>query len=109
MLACLRDAPAYVPSLWPLELASALRNGERKKRISRKEIERGLEQIEHLDIRVVEETISILHLVRLASAWSLTVYDASYVQLASRLRVPLASLDQSMCDAAVRGSLDFFA
>ncbi len=86
-----------------------MRNGERKKRISRKEIERGLEQIECLDINIVEDTISMLDLVRLASAWKLTVYDASYVQLASRLRVPLASLDQSMCDAAVRGSLDLFA
>ena len=38
--------------------------------------------------------------LHLADRFRLTVYDASYVELAVRRAVPLAALDAEMCDAA---------
>jgi predicted nucleic acid-binding protein len=35
----------------------------------------------------------------LAERWQLTLYDAAYLELAQRLSLPLASLDQELCAA----------
>jgi hypothetical protein len=38
--------------------------------------------------------------LRLADRCGLTLYDASYLELAQRRSLPLASLDMALCDAA---------
>ncbi len=38
--------------------------------------------------------------IRLADLHGLTVYDAAYLELAQRRRLPLASLDKALADAA---------
>jgi len=99
---------AYVPVLWKLELANALLIGERRRRIAREHIEKGLTEIEALDIREDEDDLRPLDLVRLANAWNLSVYDATYVQLAQRMQLPLATLDDSMNAAARAGGVKIF-
>jgi len=99
---------AYVPVLWKLELANALLIGERRRRIAREHIEKGLTEIEALDIREDEDDLRPLDLVRLANAWNLSVYDATYVQLAQRMQLPLATLDDSMNAAARAGGIKIF-
>ena len=39
-------------------------------------------------------------IVELARSHSLSIYDASYVELAQRLELPLATLDRRMAEAA---------
>jgi predicted nucleic acid-binding protein len=99
---------AYVPVLWKLELANALVIGERRRRITRDHIEKGLTEIEALDIRESDDDLQPLDLVRLATAWNLSVYDATYVQLAQRMQLPLATLDDAMSAAATAGGVKKF-
>ncbi len=99
---------AFVPVLWKLELANALVVGERRRRISRDHIEKGLSEIDALDIRESEDDLQPLDLVRLANAWNLSVYDATYVQLAQRMQLPLATLDDEMNAAARAGGVKIF-
>ena len=65
-------------------------------------------EIEALDIREDEDDLRPLDLVRLANAWNLSVYDATYVQLAQRMQLPLATLDDSMNAAARAGGIKIF-
>jgi predicted nucleic acid-binding protein len=44
----------------------------------------------------------------LAERHALTVYDASYLDLAVRMRVPLASLDEHLRRAAMQSGLSLF-
>jgi predicted nucleic acid-binding protein len=97
-----------VPVLWRLELANALVAGLRRRRIRRELVEKGLTKISALDIRESAEDLAPLDLVRLAEAWGLSVYDATYVQLAQRMQLPLATLDDAMSTAASVGGVQLF-
>jgi predicted nucleic acid-binding protein len=98
----LADLGAVVPALWPLEVANILVLGERRHRSSEAEAGKWLRYLRLLPIRVDDETAArawsdILHAAR---SHTLSVYDAAYLELAIRLGLPLASLDDRLTDAA---------
>src|SRR5580700_7839087 len=77
---------AVVPSLWPLEVANALLVGERRKRATEAKITTFLGLMNSLPIATDDETANrawqeSLHLAR---AHQLSVYDATYLELALR-------------------------
>ena len=55
-----------------------------------------------LDISVDPETSNVAWTgtVQFADRFGLTVYDASYLELAQRRSLPLGSLDNALCTAA---------
>jgi predicted nucleic acid-binding protein len=101
---------AVVPSLWPLEVANILVLGERRQRSTEAEASKWLRYLQLLPIRVNDETgarawSDILHIAR---SYDLSAYDASYVELAIRLGLPLASLDDKLrATAASAGVAEF--
>jgi predicted nucleic acid-binding protein len=93
---------AYVPSIWPLEVANVLLVAERKERISRADSGHFVALLSQLPI-VIERTNSetIFHgIMSLARRYRLTSYDASYLELAIRKGLPIASLDKALTRAA---------
>jgi predicted nucleic acid-binding protein len=52
--------------------------------------------------------IAFSRLVPLASEHELTVYDATYIELALRRQLPLASNDAPMKQAAIRAGVDLW-
>ena len=95
---------AIAPSLLPLEIANVLALAERRKRISPNHVIEFVELIVTLAIEIEEQTSSrALHdVLSLARGEALTAYDASYLELAMRLGLPLASKDVSLRQAATR-------
>jgi predicted nucleic acid-binding protein len=98
----LSRASAVVPALWPLEVANILVLGERRQRSSEAEASKWLRYLQMLPIHVDEETAprawsDILHLAR---SYDLSAYDAAYLELAIRLGLPLASLDDRLKETA---------
>jgi predicted nucleic acid-binding protein len=96
---------AHVPSVWPLEVANALLIGERRGRLSRLQIDRFLQVLEGLRITVDSDAVPQLVFGRistLAREQRLSVYDASYLDLALRRGLPLATLDGRLRAAAER-------
>ena len=75
--------------------------GTRRKRIAESDALEFLELIESLPIALADP-VSYDAVFTLAVRNGLTVYDASYLDLAIRERLPLASLDDALCRAAVR-------
>jgi len=102
VLKALPGSAAAVPTLWPLEVANILLVGERRGRISQADAATFVGLLEGLPIRIDDETAA--HVTRatlnLARAQSLSVYDASYLELAMRRGLPIATLDAKLKAAA---------
>ena len=93
---------AVAPSLLSLEIANVLALAERRQRIDRSRVAEFIGLIESLAIEIDEETSThALHAVLdLARDEALTAYDASYLELALRLGLPLATKDAALRRAA---------
>jgi predicted nucleic acid-binding protein len=93
---------AQVPAHWILEVTNTLLVGERRNRLKAGQSHQFLAEIAALPIRVDLET-SIRGwdaIPALAVQHGLTSFDAAYLELAVRLEVPLATLDQALARAA---------
>ena len=103
VLAQVVESGALVPSLWRFEVANGLQMAVRRQRIDGTYRDRMLTDLAALDIRLDGECEAQAWsaTVHLATAYQLTVYDATYLELAQRRRLPLASLDQALQAAAL--------
>ena len=104
LLERLQTDAAAVPNLWHLEVANGLALAERRGRITRAESAELIALLERIEIVVDGETPvrAFTRVLDLAREERLTAYDASYLELAMRLGLPLASKDADLCDAAER-------
>ena len=89
---------ALVPMHWFLEVTNVLAMAERHRRISRTKSSHFLTLLDTMDIEVDAETAgrAFVHLLPLCRSHGLTSYDAAYLELALRRRLPLASLDDRL-------------
>jgi predicted nucleic acid-binding protein len=94
---------AAVPSLWALEIANVLIVGERRGRSTEAQATTWLGLLRALPIHVDDEATARAwdETMRLARTWTLTAYDAAYLELALRRGLPLATLDDKLKNAAV--------
>jgi len=92
---------AVAPSIWPVEVANSLSVAVRRKRISLTTRDSHLADLATLTIDLDEHTAANAWSVTLALAdrFGLTVYDAAYLELAMRRRLPLATLDNALIAA----------
>ncbi|MFH1138681.1 MAG: type II toxin-antitoxin system VapC family toxin [Pseudomonadota bacterium] len=102
VLESLEKGEAFAPSIWPLEIGNVLLVAERKKRLNRAAVIRFLDLIGGLPIRVEQETPErmLKEIFSLAREHRLSTYDASYLDLAQRLGLPLATKDAALVNAA---------
>jgi predicted nucleic acid-binding protein len=93
---------AVVPSLWRLEVANGLQMAVRRGRINSAFRDSSLKDLNELDIATDSETDvhAWKESVNLADQFQLTLYDASYLELAQRRALPLASRDHALHRAA---------
>ena len=96
------DQGATVPGLWRLEITNGLRTAMRRKRIGEGFRDRAIAQLARLPITVDPDTdrYAWTTTLSLADRFALTPYDAAYVELAQRLMLPLATLDEPLRAAA---------
>ena len=94
----LADEGGVVPSLWPLEVANALLIAQRRRRVTRQQRQSAILALRRLPIAIdVETTVHAWNeTLRLAEHLRLTIYDATYVELARRLALPLGTLDREL-------------
>lgn len=99
-----KGAEAQVPAIWPLEVCNALLIAERRKRISTAALTYWIGKIVSLRIAIsaplpLRETAESIAIAR---EYGLTMYDASYLELARRSDLPLATIDRRLAAAARR-------
>jgi predicted nucleic acid-binding protein len=98
----IRDHGAWVPSLWRLEVANALEMDLRRGRHPPEFRDGAFADLALFPIQVDPETDRHAWgtTARLAARHRLTVYDAAYLELAVRRKIPLATLDRELRAAA---------
>jgi predicted nucleic acid-binding protein len=89
---------AIVPTLWRVEVASALQAAIRRGRIDANYRDTSIADLQTLDISIDGEGDRHIWNTTLtfADRFGLTVYDAVYLELAQRLALPLASLGRQL-------------
>lgn len=107
IIGSLAEVQALAPSIWPLEFANSLLVAERRKRVTEAEAMRARDIGLGLGIEVFPDHPQrvLTEILALARQHGLTLYDASYLDLAMREGVPLATLDGPLGNAARRAGV----
>ena len=110
VLKSMNESEALVPELWYLEASNVLLGAERSGEITIAQTEVFTSQLENLPISVDSSTWrqSFGRTMVLARSYGLSSYDASYLELAVRESLMLASLDRTLVKAAERAGVDIY-
>ena len=98
----LTEAEALVPAIWSLEVVNVLLAAERHQRLGQTDSVRFLALLAQLPITVEHRPMAekMGEILTLGRATHLSSYDASYLELAMRHGLPIATLDQKLLAAA---------
>ncbi|MHB8433010.1 MAG: type II toxin-antitoxin system VapC family toxin [Candidatus Tyrphobacter sp.] len=97
-LAYVTEHGAYVPGNFHSEIAHALLQAERRRRLSETDVTEALSALLALPLTVELPDPHVIASV--ARAHGLTCYDASYLALALQAQLPLATVDAGLTAAA---------
>jgi len=102
LLGTLAERVVVVPELWHIELANAVLQAERRRRLTERESSDFLEMLQDLRIETDQECSGRAFgpLLALSRRHKLTSYDACYLDVAIRRRLPLATRDRELRAAA---------
>ena len=108
VLNALAGDTGHVPALWALEFSNVVRKALLAKKITETrareimQIQASLALTVHGDIPVAAENMALALRYRLSS------YDAAYLDLALRLRLPMATADRALHDASFAAGVGAF-
>ena len=107
----LASEKAEVPGHWALEVANGLLMAVRRKRLSDTARLDALANLTELPIHSDDETAARAghETTAVAARYGLSVYDAAFLELAIRRRLPLATLDDALAAAAQAAGVELFA
>jgi predicted nucleic acid-binding protein len=111
VLSVVEKAGLSVPGLWAREIANGLAIAYLRKRITSADERAFLAASSHLTIDVEEASDAVACIrdgTEAAIRYGLTAYDAAYVDLASREKLTLATLDTAMRKAADQSGITIF-
>lgn len=110
VLDALKDSTAYVPGLWPLEVANVLLVAAKKSRISHANAIQFMHMLAQLPIVLDPEPRERVfgEIFALGEKTGLTSYDASYLDLAMRRGIPIATKDKALRKTAADFTIAIF-
>lgn len=110
VLDCMTESAAVVPAIWPLEVVNVLWAAERRKFLTEADSVQFIRLLLQLPILVeFQSPESVLKdVLWLARAQGLSSYDASYLDLAMKKNLPLATLDPKLKKAATAVNVKIF-
>jgi predicted nucleic acid-binding protein len=108
LLAMLSTRTPVVPDLWHLELTNALVQAERLKRLTQQETSEFLDVLQDLLFETDTESGRRAYgpVLALARRYGLTTYEATYLDLAMRRGLPLATRDRELSVAATKARVE---
>jgi predicted nucleic acid-binding protein len=101
----LREEEAVVPAIWHVEMANILVVAQRRERLTEATVAAALRVLASLPIVTAEPT-DMDRLVGAARALGLSTYDVSYLVVAMREGLPIATQDKEMRRAAERAGVE---
>ena len=111
VLDAMKNTSALVPVTWGLEVANVIARAEAKGLVTEARSAAFLERLEGAGIDVDMGTFAhaLSDILQLARRYKLSAYDASYLELALRLGIPLATLDVDLRNAAKKAGVKRFS
>jgi predicted nucleic acid-binding protein len=111
VLDAMKQDSALVPVTWGLEVANVIARAEAKGLVTEARSGAFLEMLEGVDIEVDSATFAhaLSDTLQLARRYKLSSYDASYLELALRQGMALATLDEALQNAARKAGVKRFA
>ena len=103
----LQQTEAVVPAIWPLEVANVLLMAERRQRLTEAQTARLVQLLWGLPITIDTEglTQALGPMLSLGREYGLSAYDTSYLELAMRQGLSLATQDADLREAAARAGV----
>ena len=98
----LAQVQAEVPALWHLEMGHILARALRTGRITETALQESWAQLQEVGLHTVDARGDALFWAQRSADWGLTAYDACYLDTALQHRLPLATKDKALADAARR-------
>ena len=110
VLDAMKNTNALVPVTWGLEVANVIAKAEAKALVTEARSGAFLELLEGMDVEVDSATFAhaLSDTLQLARQYKLSAYDASYLELALRSGLPLATLDEDLQKAAKKTGVKKF-
>ena len=111
VLISIMDSSAIVPVTWALEVAHVLTRAEAKSLIKPEQTTAFIRMLKGLEIKTDETTheFALSDTLGIARKYTLSAYDASYLELALRQDSPLATLDLGLRKAAKKSGVKIFS
>ena len=106
----MKVATAIVPTTWGLEVANVIAKAEAKALVTEARSGVFLEMLDGVSIEVDAATFAhaLESTLQLARRYKLSAYDASYLELALRRGISLATLDEDLQKAAKKAGVKKF-
>jgi len=95
----------HVPAVWPAEFANVILSLTHRRSLKPAKVPGILGELEQMDIDTDQALPSVRALFDLGRRFALGAYDASYLELAMRMRLPLAACDGALRKAADRAGI----
>ena len=110
VLESMEDAVVAVPSIWSLEVVNVLVVAERIGRLSEADSTRFIALLNQLPILIEHELYEnkMSDLLSLGKKYNLSSYDASYLELAMRSGLSLATLDKNLRQACKKAKVPVY-
>jgi predicted nucleic acid-binding protein len=105
----LKGVRAVVPALWHLEMSNGLAVAERRSILTSADVDQAMIDIEQIVAQAVDTDsnfVSARQSLATARGFQLSAYDAVYLDLARRERLPLATLDVLLRAAAAHAGVE---
>jgi predicted nucleic acid-binding protein len=111
VLDAMKNTNGLVPVTWGLEVANVIARAEAKGLVTEARSAAFLEVLEGVDIEVDAATFvhALSGTLQLARRYRLSAYDASYLELALRFGIPLATLDVDLQAVAKKAGVKKFS
>lgn len=107
------ETAARVPVTWGLEVSNVIGKAEAKGLLREAQSEAFLEMLGSVDIAVDPDPATfskaLSDTLQIARRYRLSAYDATYLELALRAGLPLATLDEDLAKAASKAGVERFA
>ena len=97
----------HVPAIWGLEIANVIARSEAKGNLTEAQSESFLEVLNSAPVLIdaATATHALSATLQLARRYRLSSYGASYLELALRAGLPLATLDEALNKAATKAGV----
>ncbi len=111
VLEAMKRTSAHVPVTWGLEVANVMARAEARGLVTEARSGAFIEMLDGVEIQADAATFThaLSGTLQLARRYNLSAYDASYLELALPLGIPLATLDEDLQKAARKAGVKKFS